>query len=41
MLYIEYTFYNQYPTIPRGFYLNVSKPLLDNQDIRIGIQHAM
>lgn len=40
--YIErHTFYNQYPAIPRGMYLNVSKPLLDQKDIRIGIQHAM
>jgi microcin C transport system substrate-binding protein len=40
--YIErYTFYNQYPAIPRGMYLNVSKPLLDQKDVRIGIQHAM
>ena len=40
--YIErHTFYNQYPAIPRGMYLNVSKPLLDQKDVRIGIQHAM
>ncbi len=40
--YIErYTFYNQWPAIPRGLYLNVSKPLLDDRDVRIGIQHAM
>jgi microcin C transport system substrate-binding protein len=40
--YIErYTFYNQYPAIPRGFYLNVSQPLLNERDIRIGIQHAI
>lgn len=40
--YIErYTFYNQYPAIPRGFYLNVSKPLLNERNVRIGIQHAM
>ncbi len=40
--YIErYTFYNQYPALPRGFYLNVTKPLLDNLDVRIGIQHSM
>ncbi len=40
--YIErYTFYNQYPALPRGLYLNVTKPLLDNLDIRIGIQHSM
>ncbi len=40
--YIErYTFYNQYPSIPYGLYLNVSKPLLDDKNVRIGIQHAM
>lgn len=40
--YIErYTFYNQYPALPRGFYLNVSKPLLNDRNVRIGIQHAM
>lgn len=40
--YIErVTFYNKYPKVPRGLYLNVSKPPLDNRDIRIGIQHAM
>ena len=35
------TFYNQYPKIPRGFYLNVSKPPLDNLDVRIGIDHSL
>lgn len=40
--YIErYTFYSQYPALPRGIYMNVSKPLLDDRDIRVGIQHAM
>ncbi len=40
--YIErYTFYTQYPALPRGMYLNITKPLLDEKDIRIGIQHAM
>lgn len=40
--YIErYTFYSQYPALPRGFYMNVSKPLLDEKEIRIGIHHAM
>jgi microcin C transport system substrate-binding protein len=40
--YIErYTFYNQYPALPRGIYMNVTKPLLDEKGIRIGIQHAM
>jgi microcin C transport system substrate-binding protein len=40
--YIErVTFYNRYPKVPRGLYLNVTKPPLDNLDVRIGIQHAM
>jgi microcin C transport system substrate-binding protein len=40
--YIErYTFYSQYPALPRGLYLNVSKPLLDEKQIRIGIQHSI
>ena len=40
--YIErVTFYNRYPKVPRGLYLNVSKPLLDDRDVRIGIHHAM
>jgi microcin C transport system substrate-binding protein len=40
--YIErYTFYTQYPALPRGIYMNVTKPLLDEKEIRIGIQHAM
>jgi len=40
--YIErVTFYNRYPKVPLGLYLNVSKPLLDQREIRIGIHHAM
>ncbi len=40
--YIErVTFYNQYPALPRGLYLNVSKPLLNELPVRIGIQHAI
>ena len=40
--YIErFTFYNQWPALPRGIYINVSKPLLEERDVRIGIQHAM
>ncbi len=40
--YIErFTFYSQWPALPRGFYMNVSRPLLDEREIRIGIQHAM
>lgn len=39
--YIErIMFYNRYPKLPRGLYLNVSKAPLDNRDVRIGIQHA-
>jgi len=33
-------FYNDYPRVPRGLYINCSKPLLENRDIRIGIQYA-
>jgi microcin C transport system substrate-binding protein len=40
--YIErYTFYKRYPKVPRGLYLNVAKPPLNDRDVRIGIQHAM
>ncbi len=40
--YIDrYTFFNRYPKVPRGLYLNVAKPPLDNRDVRIGIQYAM
>ena len=40
--YIERTtFFNRYPRVPLGLYLNVSKPPLDNRDVRIGINHAM
>ncbi len=40
--YIErYTFYTQYPALPRGLYMNVTKPLLDEKQVRIGIQYAM
>ena len=40
--YIErVTFYNRYPKVPRGLYLNVIKPPLDDLNVRIGIQHAM
>ena len=35
------TFYNRYPKVPLGLYLNVSKPLLNDRNVRIGIQHAM
>lgn len=40
--YIErYTFYNEYPRIPRCLYINQSKPFLDNQDIRTGLNYAI
>lgn len=35
------TFYNRYPKVPLGLYLNVSKPLLNDRNVRIGIHHAM
>lgn len=35
------TFYNRYPKIPRGLYLNVTRPPLDDRNVRIGIQHAI
>lgn len=39
--YIEKaTFYNQFPAVSRGLYLNMSRPLLSNLDVRIGLQHA-
>lgn len=40
--YIEkYKFYNQYPRVPRGIYMNVTRPLLNDKNIRTGIQHSM
>lgn len=40
--YIERTeFYSRFPKIPRGLYFNVTKPPLDNRDVRIGIQHSL
>lgn len=33
-------FYYEYPAIAAGMYLNLHQPLLANQDIRIGLQHA-
>ena len=39
--YIEKaTFYADYPAVPRGLYINCAKPLLDNRDVRIGLQYA-
>ena len=35
------TVFNRYPRIPRGFYMNVTKPPLDDRNVRIGIHHAM
>ncbi|HCN31319.1 MAG TPA: ABC transporter substrate-binding protein [Verrucomicrobiales bacterium] len=34
------TFYNQVPRPTYGFWLNTAKPLLGNQDVREGLQHA-
>ncbi len=40
--YIErVTFYNRYPKVPRGLYLNVSKAPLNDRNVRIGIHHAL
>lgn len=33
-------FYNDYPRPSRGLYFNLSKPLLNDLDIRIGLSHA-
>lgn len=33
-------FYNQRPRPPYGLWINTAQPLLDNQDIRVGINHA-
>ncbi len=39
--YIErYTFFNDFPRMPRCIYINESKPLLDNLDVRLGLSHA-
>lgn len=34
------TFFNRYPKVPFGLYLNVIKKPLDDLNVRIGIQHA-
>jgi microcin C transport system substrate-binding protein len=40
--YIErQKFFNDFPRISRGIYINQSKPLLDTLDVRIGIAHAL
>ncbi len=33
-------FYNDYPRVPRGLYINNSKPELDKVDVRVGMQYA-
>lgn len=39
--YIERaTFYNEYPRVSRGLYFNMSRPLLSELDVRIGLSHA-
>ena len=39
--YIEKkSFYNVYPRVPRGLYINHSKPFLNELNVRIGLQHA-
>jgi microcin C transport system substrate-binding protein len=40
--YIErHVFYNDFPRISRGAYINSSKPQLDSVDVRVGIAHAL
>ncbi len=40
--YIERTtFFTRFPKVPLGLYLNVTKPLLSDLNVRIGIQHAI
>ena len=34
------SFYNVYPRVPRGLYINHSKRFLNDVNIRIGLQHA-
>ena len=39
--YIEKkTFYNVFPRVPRGLYINHSKPFLGDLNVRVGLQHA-
>lgn len=33
-------FYNQYPRSPMGLWINTAQPLLDDLNVRLGIQHA-
>lgn len=35
------TYYTRYPRVPRGLYINVKNPPLDDRNVRLGIQHAM
>jgi len=35
------TFYNRYPNPPRGLYMNVRKPPLDDRNVRIGIHFSL
>lgn len=35
------TFYNRYPKVPRGLYFNVARPLVNDRNVRIGVQFAM
>lgn len=37
----RYKFYTQYPRVPRGAYLNVYRPILNNLDARKGICYAL
>lgn len=40
--YIERTtFFTRFPKVPLGLYLNVTKPPLNDLNVRIGIQHAI
>jgi microcin C transport system substrate-binding protein len=40
--YIErHVFYNEFPRVSRGIYLNQRNPPLDNQDVRLGINYAL
>lgn len=40
--YIEKAqFYNEYPRVPRGLYLNLDKKPLDNLNVRLGLAYAM
>ena len=39
--YIERaTFYNEYPRVSRGLYMNFAQPPLDDVNVRIGLNHA-